>query len=104
MHPRILASDAFARHRSMSHRKRIFVVPAIAMALLVPDTVLQKPPARAPPPSAPLSRPATPSPPSSEPSQPREDRVMVLRGGVATRDSSPIQNDALVERVSDNRL
>ncbi len=88
----------------MSHRKRIFVVLAIAMALLVPDTVAQKPPAPAPAPSAPPSRPATPSLPSSEPSQPREDLVMFLRGRVATHDGSPVPNDALVERVCNNRL
>jgi hypothetical protein len=92
----------------MSHRMRIFVLLAIAMALLVPDTVAQKPPAPAPPaPAPPLSTPpslpATPSPPSLEPSQPREDLVMFLGGRVATHDGAPVPNDVLVERVCNNR-
>jgi hypothetical protein len=90
----------------MSHRMGIFVLLAITMALLVPDTVAQKPPAPAPapPPSTPLSSPATPSPPNSEPSQPRENLVMFLRGRVATRDGTPVPNDMLVERVCNNRV
>src|SRR5712692_8591876 len=88
----------------MSHRIRILIVLAIAMALLAPDTVAQKPPASAPPPSTSPSRPATPFPPSSEPSQPREDLVMFLRGRVATHDGAPVPNDMLVERVCNNRV
>ncbi len=84
----------------MSHRMRIFVLPAIAMALLVPVTLAQKPPAPTPPPpSTPPSRNATPFPPNSEPIQPREDLVMFLRGRVATDDGTPVPHDALVERV-----
>jgi hypothetical protein len=91
----------------MSHPMRVFVLLAIA-ALLVPDTVAQKPPAPtppapAPPPSAPLSLPATPSLPSLEPSRPREDLVMFLGGRVATNDGAPVPNDVLVERVCNNR-
>jgi len=90
----------------MTHRMRILVVLAIAMALLVPVTVAQKPPAPAPPssPSAAPSRPATPSSPSSDPSQPRDDLVMFLRGRVATHDATPVPNDVLVERVCNNRV
>src|SRR5713226_6936279 len=90
----------------MSHRMRKFVVLAIAIALLVPVALAQKPPSPAPPtpPSTAPSRPATPSPPSSEPSQPREDLVMFLRGRVATRDGAPVPNDVLVERVCNNRV
>jgi tetratricopeptide (TPR) repeat protein len=90
----------------MSHVRRIFVVLATAMALLVPVTVAQKPPAPAPPssPSAPPGRPATPSSPSSEPSQSRDDLVMFLRGRVATHDGTPVPNDVLVERVCNNRV
>src|SRR5467141_438758 len=90
----------------MSHVMRIFVVLATAMALLVPVTVSQKPPAPAPPssPSPPPSRPATPSSPSSEPSQLRDDLVMFLRGRVATHDATPVPNDVLVERVCNNRV
>jgi len=87
---------------------RIFALLAIAMALLVPDTVAQKPsppaaPAPAPPLSTPPSLPATPSLPSLEPSQPREDLVMFLGGRVATHDGAPVPNDMLVERVCNNR-
>jgi hypothetical protein len=86
----------------------IFVLLAIAMALLVPDTVAQKPPAPAPPAaapplSAPPSLPGTPSSPSLESSQPREDLVMFLGGRVATHDGAPVPNDVLVERVCNNR-
>src|SRR5713101_4394305 len=90
----------------MSQRMRTFVVLALAMPLLVPVTVAQKPPAPAPPPppSAPPSRPATPSPSSSDPTQPREDLVMFLRGHVATDDGTPVPHDALVERVCNNSV
>jgi hypothetical protein len=88
----------------MSHRRRTFVVLAIAMAVLAPVTVAQRPPAPPTPPSTPPSRAATPSPLSSEPSQPREDLVMFLRGRVATHDGSPVPNDMLVERVCDNSV
>jgi len=90
----------------MSHRMRKFVVLAIAIALLVPVALAQKPPSPAPPtpPSTAPSRPPTPFPPSSEPSQPREDLVMFLRGRVATHDGAPVPNDMLVERVCNNRV
>src|SRR6266404_332119 len=89
----------------MTHRMRIFVVPAIAMALLVPVTVAQKPPAPAPAPpsSAPPGRPAPPPSANSEPSQTRGDLVMFLRGRVATQDGAPVPSDLLVERVCNNR-
>ncbi len=85
----------------MNPRMRIFVGLAIAIALLVPVAVAQKPPTPAPPtpPSTPPSRPAAPSSPSSEPSQPREDLVMFLLGRVATDDGTPVPHDMLVERV-----
>ena len=85
----------------MSHRIRNFVMMAIAMALLVPVAVAQKPPAPAPPPSpsAPPSRPATPAPSSSQPGQPELDLVMFLMGRVATSDGAAVPNDVLVERV-----
>ena len=88
----------------MSHRIPIFVVLGIAMALLAPDTVAQKPPAPPPPPSTPSSRPATPAPLGSEPSQPREDLVMFLRGRVATNDGAPVPYDVVVERVCNNSV
>ncbi len=86
------------------NRIPIFVVLGIAMALLAPDTVAQKPPAPPPPPSTPSSRPATPAPLGSEPSQPREDLVMFLRGRVATNDGAPVPYDVVVERVCNNSV
>jgi hypothetical protein len=83
---------------------RVFAVLALATALLVPVAVAQKPPVPTPPTSTPPSRPATPAPPSSEPSQPEEERVMFLRGRVATNDATPVPNDALVERVCNNKV
>src|SRR5437762_8364685 len=88
----------------MSHGLRILVVLAIAMALLAPVTVAQKPPAPQPPPSAPPSRPANSPPPSSVPNQPTGDLVMFLRGRVATNDGTPLPNNVLVERVCNNRV
>jgi hypothetical protein len=89
----------------MSHRMRIFVPLAIAMALLAPDAVAQKPPS--PPPSSP---PTSPSPtgaspiPASQPSESTANFVMFLRGRVATPDGSNLPNDALVKRVCDNKV
>ena len=90
----------------MSHGLRILVVLAIAMALLAPVTVAQKPPAPAPqpPPSAPPSRPTNSPPPSSVANQPTGDLVMFLRGRVATNDGTPLPNNVLVERVCNNRV
>src|SRR5207244_10819249 len=84
------------------HGLRILVVVAIAMALLAPVTVAQKPPAPPPqpPPSAPPSRPAN----STVPNQPTGDLVMFLRGRVATNDGTPLPNNVLVERVCNNRV
>jgi tetratricopeptide (TPR) repeat protein len=92
----------------MNPRMRIFIVLAIALALLAPVAWAQKPPAPAPPtpppPSTTPTRPGTPYPPDSQPSEPREDVVMFLRGRVATRDGTPVPNDVLVERVCNNRV
>src|SRR6266481_9899166 len=97
------------RHRSMSHRVRIFVLLAIALAILVPVTVAQKPPAPAPVPAPPPSTtprgPTTPFPStSSDPTQSRDDLVMFLRGRIATHDGSAIPHDVLVERVCGTRV
>ncbi len=90
----------------MSHRMRIFVVLALAILLLAPVTVAQKPPAPAPPPppSTPPSRPANSPLPSSERIEPAGDLVMFLRGRVATDDGTPVPFDVLVERVCNNRV
>jgi tetratricopeptide (TPR) repeat protein len=90
----------------MSHRIRKLVMLGIAVALLVPVAVAQKPPAPAPPhpPATPPNGSATPAPPNSDLSQPREDLVMFLRGRVATHDGTPVPNDLLVERICNNRV
>jgi Tetratricopeptide repeat len=90
----------------MSRHIRKFVVLGIAIALLVPVTMAQKPPAPAPapPPGTPPSRSATPAPPNSDPNQSREDLVMFLRGRVAIHDGTAVPNDLLVERVCNNRV
>ena len=87
----------------MNARMRIFVELALAMGLLVPVALAQKPPAPAPPPSTPPptapSHAGTPTPSSTLPGQPREDLVMFLLGRVATDDGTPVPHDMLVERV-----
>src|SRR5713101_3256926 len=85
---------------------RIFVVLALAIGLLVPVTLAQKPPAPAPPPppSTPPSHPATPTPSSTPPGERREDFVVFLLGRVATDDGTPVPHDALVERVCNDRV
>jgi hypothetical protein len=84
----------------VNSRFRIFVELALAMALLVPTALAQKPPAPGPPPSAPPSTPPSrPAPPISQPRQPPEDLVMYLIGRVATDDGTPIPHDVMVERV-----
>jgi len=86
----------------VSPRMRIFVELGLAMGLLVPGALAQKPPA--PPPPTPPNHPATPTPSSTPPSQPRGDLVMFLLGRVATDDGTPVPHDALVERVCNARV
>src|SRR5437879_4474176 len=88
----------------MNPRMRIFVELALAMGLLVPVALAQKPPAPAPPPPTPPSHPATPTPSGAPPDQPRGDLVMFLLGRVATDDGTPVPHDALVERVCNNSV
>jgi Tetratricopeptide repeat len=91
---------------------RIFVVLAIATALLAPLAVAQKPPAP-PPPSSTPPPPATSNPPglptSPSPSVPdsiqsSEERVMFLTGRVATNDNTPVPIDAVVQRICNNKV
>ena len=82
----------------MKRRVHIFVELAVLIGFLVPVALAQKPPAPAPPPSAPPGRSTNPLG-LSQPSQPRQDLVMFLRGRVATTDGTAVPNDALVERV-----
>jgi Tetratricopeptide repeat len=90
----------------MSHRIRIFVLPAIATGLLMPVAWAQKPPAPAPapPPTTTPGRPTTANPAGSQPGQPRDDLVMFLRGRVASHDGAPIPHDMLIERLCNNRV
>jgi len=85
-------------------RIRIFAELALAMGLLVPVALAQKPTPPAPPPPKQPSNPAAPSPSSASPVQPREDQVVFLRGRVATDDGTPLPHDALVERVCNGRV
>jgi tetratricopeptide (TPR) repeat protein len=78
---------------------------ALAMGLLVPPALAQKPPAPAPPPpTTNPGRSAVPSPLGSQPVEAREDLVMFLQGHVATDDGTPVPNDVLVERVCNSRV
>jgi tetratricopeptide (TPR) repeat protein len=90
----------------VNHRKRIFVELTLAMGLLVPVALAQKPPAPAPaPPSSTTpGRGATPTPSISQPGEPEVDLVMFLQGRVATGDGTPVPNDVLVERVCNARV
>jgi hypothetical protein len=87
---------------------RIFVLLAIVMAILAPNTVAQKPPtpppAPAPPPSSPPNIPSTLPSPNTQPGQPGDEYVMFLGGRLAANDGAPLPNDALVERVCNNRV
>lgn len=91
----------------MSLRMGIFVLPALALALLTPVTKAQKPapplpPTPAPPIAAPPNQPGsdtTPNPLTSVPTEPAETLVSFLVGRVETNDSTAIPNDMLVERV-----
>jgi Tetratricopeptide repeat len=93
---------------------RLPVVLAIVTALLVPVAAAQRPPAPtptptpspspSPPSSTPTNLPATFPPSNTDLSQPGEERVMFLRGRVATNDGTPIPNDAVVERVCNNNV
>ena len=88
----------------MGHPMRTFLL-AIAMALLVPVALGQKPAPPPPsPPSTPPNRPGIPSSPNWDPTQPRDELVMFLRGRVATHDGTAVPHDALVERVCNNKV
>src|ERR1700747_766055 len=92
----------------MSQRARIFIELALAMGLLSPVALAQKPPAPRPPPSGPPS--TNPGQPTANPSnttlgQPTAgELVMFLRGHVATDDGTAVPNDVLVERVCNARV
>src|ERR1700676_3525529 len=85
------------------------VVVALAMAVLAPGTLAQKPPGGPPPPP---SRPPSPTPgqpgtatqPGSDSSNPSDDLVLFLSGRVATGDGSAVPSGVMVERICNNRV
>lgn len=91
---------------------RIFVLLAIATALLAPLAVAQKTPAPPPPvptpappsSSAPPIFPTAPSSSITDSTQSGDERVMFLVGHVATNDSTPVPMDAVVERTCNNKV
>jgi hypothetical protein len=96
----------------MTYQTRIFVVAAFSAALAAPVILAQKPPAPppspkpapAPQPSAPANIPSTAPFPNSDPTQTNGDRVLFIRGRVATNDGSSVPHDAVVERVCNSRV
>jgi len=91
----------------MSQRVRIFIVPALAILLLVPVATAQKPPAPPPPagPPPPTSgRAGGSTGPNLGPTQPAGELVMFLRGRVATSDSTPVPHDVMVERICNAKV
>src|SRR5262252_1549744 len=96
----------------MNYQKPIFVVAVFGVALMAPLALAQKPPAPpptprpspTPQPSAPTSIPSTVPFPNSDPTQPYGDRVLVIRGRIATNDGTLIPYDAIVERVCNNKV
>jgi hypothetical protein len=93
----------------MSQRGRIFIELALAMGLLSPVALAQKPPAPRPPPSGPPStnpgQPTAANPSNTTLGQPTAgELVMFLRGRVATDDGTAVPSDVLVERVCNARV
>jgi tetratricopeptide (TPR) repeat protein len=85
----------------VSHYGHGLVAVALAMGLLVPVALPQKPPAPAPPPPSKPTQPVVPTLGSSQPTQPdvTDDLVVFLRGRIATNDGTSLPNDTMVERV-----
>jgi tetratricopeptide (TPR) repeat protein len=96
----------------MKYQKPIFIVAAFGVALAAPLALAQKPPAPAPGPRpAPAPQPSGPSSipsavpfPNPDSTQPYGDRVIIIRGRIATSDGTPIPHDAIVERVCNSRV
>ncbi|MGB2667041.1 MAG: tetratricopeptide repeat protein [Candidatus Acidiferrum sp.] len=90
----------------MTDRRRILVQLALAMGLLAPSALAQKPaPTPAPPPSSqPTNSSGATVPSSSQPVQPDMDFVMFLSGRVATADGTPVPHDASVEVVCNEKV
>jgi tetratricopeptide (TPR) repeat protein len=93
----------------MSQRARIFIELALAMALLAPVALAQKPPPPKPPPSGPPTtnpgQPTTANPSNTTLGQPiAGELVMFLHGRVATDDGTAVPRDVVVERVCNARV
>jgi len=84
----------------------------LAIGLLVPTALAQKPPAPtpaptpppAPAPGSPVSGTNSPVNPADTGVRPAEDRVVFVLGLVKTSDGSAVPNDAMVERVCNERV
>ena len=80
---------------------------ALAIGLLAPSALAQKPapaPKPSPSPSPPPNAPGTSVPSSSQPVQPDLNSVMFLYGRVATNDGTPIPQDVSVEVVCNEKV
>jgi tetratricopeptide (TPR) repeat protein len=90
----------------VTDRKRILVELALAMGLLAPSALAQKPaPTPTPPPaSQPPNSSGSTAPSMSQPVQPDMDFVMFLSGRVATDDGTPVPHDASVEVVCNEKV
>jgi Tetratricopeptide repeat len=92
----------------MSHRFRIFVLLAAAMAILAPNAVAQKPPAPLPapppPPSSPSNNPSTLPSANTQPGQPGDEYVLFLGGRIAANDGGTVPMDTLIARVCNSRV
>jgi hypothetical protein len=93
----------------MHYRTRSFVVTALGVALAAQLTLAQKPPAPTPAPRPtpspqPTNIPNTAPFPNSDPTQQYTDRVLYIRGRVATSDGTPVPHDAVVERVCNSKV
>jgi len=83
---------------------RVFLVAALATALLVPAAVAQKPSPTPPRPTPPPGGSTIPAPASSDSTQPEEDRVMFLAGHVATNDASIRTGSLTLEIAASKRV
>lgn len=87
---------------------RITALLALSLTMLAPLGLAQKPPA--PPPSGPprtpppTTGPTAPAPTNTNPIQQSGDRVVFLIGRLKTNDGSPLPNNAMVERICNNRV
>ena len=88
----------------MSDRWHSPVAIVLAMGLLVPVALAQKPSGSPSPPPSKPTQPATINP--VQPNQPvqQQDVVLFLHGRIATNDGTSLPNDALVERICNNRV